>query len=533
LCHLLSDFHAILNVSFFFLKSEETKTSIDFHRLCEHTEMVPRIGPEVLIAHLCQFIDACKVVAKDKLLLNPERLDLKQVVVSRHLGESLRTNDVFCSALCVLAHTPRTLKHALRRGWMTWCKMPGEVDLLELLVCVLLREGCPAGYQFTKQNLSELRSLPKEIGSEVAKNMAIIKVCEMIAGLGLTTEMEQSLKVVLIICGFKVSLYNKESYYTSMTGRDSQTGGNLPGALQSVASDEPTDYFRRLEAGEIDANETPDQTYVSAIQRYVRCREGELVEKLSTDTMWGSKLEQFKALFPKQRIVDLIEDHVRASGMLRKGAARSESPGFSSLRELMRTFRDNEDREFLDRLEAILVLALKYSLELAHSVYYEFTYGYDNMSKTHLRDAWVLRMREFVETDGSYLAYALDPSFPYALYHTLRFRNDFPSFNDASDWQWLAGHLCQSLDKYPEQMAPDVARLFIHDNRGPSGGRGKWYELDRAYFEGMCATDDIRSRISVLLLAYADGHSENDPTAFSIRYVRADLEKYGASGFSV
>lgn len=524
LCQLLSDFAAVENVSFFFLKSDETKACFDFHRLCEHTEMMPQLNFETIAAKIDDFLKTCESISGSKLVFFKERNDIRRVAVERCLGESIHGGNVFPDAICLLAQTPRVLKHALRRGWLMWRNLTGEIDLLELVVYVLLREGCPVGFQFLKDNLSALRTLPKHDMGEEKKNGAIIDMRERLASLGLESESTQAVKVVLTLLNIKLSLYNTEAYYLSLEG--GRTGGNLPDTLQGVALKEPTDYFRRMEAGYVSEGETPDQGYLHAIWDYARGLQTELPTKLATDVMWGAKLQQFKVLIRGSRSLDLLSDYIEASGRIHRGSARMESPGFEPVHEIMKGCDFSEYPEFLTRLGDILISALQFSLELAHAIYYRYTYARDSSVTQPLRKRWVEGFRELVESDSGYLASAVDPSYPYAIYHTLRFREEYPCFNKASDWQWLAPHLCASMRIFPAKVTPDIVRLFVRDKQGAGDGRAPLFEFESKYFEEMCDSPRDRVELVSLLLKYGDAHSDNDPAAFGIRYVRGDLAKY-------
>lgn len=525
LCHLLDDFRQTRNVSFFFLKSEETKTGIDFHRLCEHTEMMPRIVPDVLANHLDQTMCAAKTAALGKLLLQADRLDIKRLIAHRQVGENILEGNVVWPALCTLAHTPRSLKHALRRTVRIWQNLAGEVDLLELLLWALLREGCPEGYDYLRNNIQELRQMPSGIGGDEKKKEPLRRVREQITSLGLSSAREQALKVVLTLFGLDVSIYNDESIFLGMASDSAYVGKGLPEASQSISIGGGTDYFARLEAGILGDKEISDQLVLREIKRYVQDRSEVLPSNVAEFKLWAGKIVQFEGLLSNDRLFDLIEDHIEALGGRLKGGACNQSPGFMELRDLWQK-RGVAHEKLGSRLETILLKALDCSLELAHGVYYWYVSRSDSDVKSRIRNRWIEELRRRVERRVDYLSGAMDSEHPWSLFHTMRLENTYPSYNDPQDWQWVVPHLIEAITRHPEETTPDVANLLIRDMRGPRGGEGAWFELDSEYFEGMCPAAEDRAALARGLLQYAESRSENDPTAFMITYVKKKLSQY-------
>ena len=525
LCHLLDDFRQTRNVSFFFLKSEETKTGIDFHRLCEHTEMMPRLVPDVLAELLDQAMCAAKTAASGKLLLQADRLDVKRLVVRRQVGENILDGNVVWSALCTLAHTPRSLKHALRRTMRVWQELAGEVDLLELLFWSLLREGCPKGYDYLRKNIQELRQMPSGFGGDEKKKEPLKRVREQIASLELSSAHEQALKLVLSLFGLNVSILNDESFFLGMASDSAFGEKGLPAASQSISMGEPTDYFIRLEAGTLGDQEISDQQVLREMQRYVQDRTRVLPARAAEFKLWAEKIVQFEGLLPTDRLLDLIEDHIEALGVKLKGRARDSSPGFQELLDLWRK-RGEAHEKLGGRLETFLVKAIDYSLELAHGVYYWYVSRRDSDAKSRIRNRWIEELRRRVECRVDYLSGSMDAENPLSLFHTMRFRDEYPAYNTAQDWQWLVPYLIEALARHPEETTPDIAHLFIRDMRGARAGEGAWFELDSEYFEGMCPAAEDRAALARGLLQYTESHSENDPTAFMIQYVKEDLLRY-------
>lgn len=525
LCHLLDDFRHTRNVSFFFLKSEETKTGIDFHRLCEHTEMMPRIVPDVLAKLLDQTMCAAKTTASGKILLHVDRLDVKRLVVHRQVGENILDGNVVWSALCALAHTPRSLKHALRRTVRIWQNLAGEVDLLELLLWALLREGCPEGYDYLRNNIQQLRQMPSGIGGDDKKSEPLKRVREQITSLGLSSAHEQALKVALTLLGLNVSIFNDESFFLGMASDSAYGGKNLPEALQSISIEGGTDYFARLEAGILGDQEISDQQVLQEMKRYVHDRTGVLPARAAEFKLWAEKIFQFEGVLPTGRLADLIEDHIEALGSMLKGRARDSSPGFRELLDLWQK-RGEAHEKLGGRLDAFLLKALDYSLELAHDVYYWYVPRHDSDAKSRIRNRWIEELRRRVECRVDYLSGAMDSEHPWSLFHTMRFEEKYPAYNEPQDWQWLVPHLITAITRHPDETTPDIAHLLIRDMRGPRGGAGAWFEMESEYFEGMCPVAEDRAALARGLLQYAESRSENDPTAFMIQYVKEILSRY-------
>ncbi|HBA85176.1 MAG TPA: hypothetical protein DCZ95_13895 [Verrucomicrobia bacterium] len=515
LCRLLDEFRFVRNVGFIFLKGQETKTSIDFHRLCEHTEMMPTLSVDALQKHLNDFIAACLDISDKDHVMYPNRYDLLQVGVSRCLGKELSGENVFWSSMAVISHSPRSFKHALRRAWRIWVEIHGEVDLLELIVWALLREGCPVGYDFLKNNLSELRAT--HVQTKPEENKQVTEIRAKICSLDLSEHERLALKTAFTLLGFKISVFHEESFCSGWARQ------NMPEATQGLALASPTDYFMRLEAGGLNQGEIFDQEVICVIRDYCKKRTVLLPKNLVKTHVWAAKIEQFGALFDTESLVALIEDHVNVAVDQFGGAASERTSGFRELNKLM-TGGGHGDEVLGASMQRILFQAVSGSLTLA----YDFYYWYRNktsVSQKQLRDLWVQKFRSLVEADDLYLSKVVNPSVPYALYNTLRCDDPHPSFNSATDWQWLASYLCMAMEASPERMGPDIAHLFVRDNRSRQPVAA-WFNFDTQYFEEMYATKDLREKMAALLLKYEEDHPGADEISLRIKHVSHALMSY-------
>jgi hypothetical protein len=225
-------------------------------------------------------------------------------------------------------------------------------------------------------------------------------------------------------------------------------------------------------------------------------------------------------------LIDLIEDHIEASGKLLGGRASDDSIGFMELRGIWIERSDARDK-LCDRLESILLNALKHSMELAFSVYDWYVEKYETDIKLRIREQWIKKLEKLIEQDHNYLSNALNIDEPWGLYHTLRFRKEYLTYNTPQEWKWLAPHLIKAMKANPEKTVPDVSHLFIRDLRGARWkDEGPWFELETEYFENMCRTEKERAAITTLLMQYAEQHSQNDATAYRIQYVAKTLKQY-------
>ncbi len=526
LCHLLDDFRELKNVKFCFLKSEETEMNIDFHRLCDHTEMMPTLsfnGIKDLYLHVSGY---CQAQAEQDHLFFPGRFDLNYMIIGHHLwNDNSGQNDIFQEVLITLAHTPRSMKHAFRRVLISWSHLHGEVDFFELLTLTMLRESLPRGYGFIKDNLTSLRGLPESTaGHDDGKINPVKDARKKIEGLALSPPEKLALKVALKIFGFNISIYGEESFYLSKTPlRDRTTGGNIPTPPQSISNKKGTDYFMRMEAGSLGGGELSDQKVIAEVKKYVERRSDELPKSILSSWDWAQKVEQFSMLLPDDALVDLIEDYIRITAKTLRGSWKEHSPGFLMLRDLLRGRSRRLGEMFLSRVERVLLLAVNGSLELAHAVYYWY------LRKTEfgnlVRDVWVEQIQENIKKSPSYLVEAMNPEYPYDLYHTMRFRDDYSSFNQASEWQWIVPHILESARLDAARVLPGFAHLLIKDMRAPTNGE-TMYEFDVGYFNELCPDDSVREAVARVLLEYADKYDERNETAEQIKYVQALLMKY-------
>jgi len=205
-----------------------------------------------------------------------------------------------------------------------------------------------------------------------------------------------------------------------------------------------------------------------------------------------------------------------------------DMPGFGVIRDLIRNKRDIWDA-IEDRVEGMLLDGLSGSLEMAFGVYDGYTGHRRCMFEENLREVWIQALRTRLESGELSLAASIGTKYPYGIYHTLRYREDYPSYNTPSDWQWLVPYLIRELRESPDKLRPEVARLFIRDMRVPRRGEGVPYDFDHEYFEQLCVEPAERAAIAQALLDYRIDRSENDITCQMISSLEDVLLKYVSS----
>ena len=262
LASLLDQIKQLRRVSFV-LAVQRGRTHGDLLRLCEHLEVVraPSVSGVVSVIHA--FRSSClRAFEGDVDPVPPKERESLFVVmdplvrgVFRYQG-SLPTGE----ALGRLLMTPRCIKSSLRRTMLTWEKLHGEIDFDDLLFMDALRFGAPEAYPFLVNRIDDLRRLAQANASE-----------GKIKELGNASDQEWKSILSSADCDAQAVEKVMELVWPAFLRVGNQYSGRR---LQSISRDWPTDYWGRLNAGDIGGEELRDQTVLSRnpdIPRGQRC----------------------------------------------------------------------------------------------------------------------------------------------------------------------------------------------------------------------------------------------------------------------
>lgn len=143
---LLSQFRVVRDLSF--VLSISPNQHVDFMKLCEFVEVLPKLEDQQILTIINQ-VREC-MLRKHSALVFVDPPD--ELSISRHAYENLHSSIGYAFAwpmiLCALLHSPRHLKHSLRRAHEAWTKLHGEVNIDDLIGISVLRTVAPTAFSF-------------------------------------------------------------------------------------------------------------------------------------------------------------------------------------------------------------------------------------------------------------------------------------------------------------------------------------------------------------------------------------------------
>ena len=249
----------------FILAADEDHARLDCDKLCDTIELVPPVE----VKHTATILK----VAYDYWLtkfsyIDPhpnrnkgDKLQLEHALLGGTMGYIQRTGrDTPLDALVSLLETPRAIKQVLGRVDQAWRNLYGEVELDDVILVSALRHGADPVYKFLRGNIDAARHKPNAI---LTRSTTVKAEWENVIGSIANGAAAQKL--------------------IDLLGIDQLTKAvavNVTLSPQGVHKNEPTDYFRRINAEEIGPTELRDQTVLLDIERWQASRDVALVDKL-------------------------------------------------------------------------------------------------------------------------------------------------------------------------------------------------------------------------------------------------------------
>jgi len=505
---------------------------VDLTRLCEVVELTSTLPARTVGRVITAFREHCLRYAHEKGDIQPasnSTLDgLKEITDFQwsfwessgvtHIGEVLSS----------LVTTPRLLKHSLRRTWMEWRILHGEVDFDDLLVCNIVRVASAKSFDFLTDNRSTLADDKARVKKDKTNWSRVVTDCG--------TNVRQQLWEVL---GFL------------LPGVDGgRTLRRSPQPPQGIRYER---YWRRVNGGYIGADEIRDQTVLGEMAKWKAAREE---SRLSMEL---TQQEGFANVF-EDMMQTSVSDELRLSAsellelaevvfhivLENQGSdANSDSvPGFISLWRCALQFakRGALPEGYQDWLLKQIDVALRVSLQFANDL--EYYWGsvsqglLSPVSRDILRDCIVATAQSTL--DGEHITKIVTLRHPWALRHFVtRSYDETPPTLDPSKWDWIAPRLSDAIQLDPMLAVPQVCFLFRGSNREiridpktrqPRSSTGS---LDRELVRTLVPETQIRrDLVATLIAAKIEADTYDAEIAETVRVVRSDAAAWEREGLS-
>ena len=485
----------------FILAVDPDHAPLDFSKLCDSIELVPAVEVEhavtiLRVAYLhwltkFSYIDPHPNRREgDKLQLQLEhaRPDRTMAYIQR-VGR-----DTPLDAMVSLLHTPRALKHVLRRVDYVWRNLHGEAELDDIVIVSALRHGAEPAYKFLIGGIEAARHEPNAIlpRTKTVKE-EWEKVIENIAN-------GAAAKRLVDLLGIKQLTQDLAENVTRSSPQD-------------IHQDGPTDYFRRIVAEELGPTELRDQRVLRDIERWQASRDVTLVAELLAESEESEQYvrvwDHFAFRHSDAELMELTE-RVVASVLKRDGSsAHGDHSAITALsRRCNRQLRSNQHADWL---QTLILSAVPVSLHYVNDLYYYWTGNHgivDGAQRAAVRRAIIEEVRDMVRT-GEDLVKVLTTDHPYTVFRLITQTGEDTGLPAFQAWRdYLPPVLIDGTKSEPEIIIPEIANLAGNEQSGRTWNEGyppvfvNPYKIDR---ERMTTLFGERLNEALVLLAEYEG----------------------------
>jgi KAP family P-loop domain len=475
---LLQRLKLVRGLSFILTGSSSSMSRMDFAKLCDHIEALPAMEEKDVLRLITIVREHCLTAYDD---VNPVTMygrgrgktELWDHAWSRAGLYFTLGYDIIPTgrAVTLLSSTPRALKHALSHTIVDWQRLHGELDFDELLIANVLRHGAPEAFDFLLRRIDILRSEQARVTDAHDRQLLARPREAMRREWRLATKsVEWDARAAMQLITFLVP--NATQYLRDRQPYTQQSP-------QGVRHNSPTDYWRRLLAGELMPGELTDQEVLHAMEQWltVPTMDQALVQRLSCEESFADVWLHFSERVPDGKVLDLA-DQVFAVVREKKGAeAAADHRGLRALRRRLDGY-DAGQGVSIDWLQAKICATLKWSLQLCAELYCDWpsvvspavrAEGRDRIRETIVSAA----KEQFVASNPRALLGVLSEKHTYSLRWFV-----FPPDNqcrpsrlrEPSDWRWFGAVLLAAAKADQTKMLPQIAHL-IGDSEDSTGDR--------------------------------------------------------------
>lgn len=430
----------------------------DFSKVCDHTEVLPRVDAEQ-VTHLlrslqdhCESASFVEPLAQRQDVLGTQAFDPAWGAIARVFGRG-----ELVAAIAELLDTPRQLKGLVRRVHRIWLSLKGEIDLEDVIVATVLREGAPDAFDFLLRNLDAVRH---EYGDFHQEKKTLLEK----AWSGVLAGASHAAAIQKLVDALDLRALRRSSA-TADAGR-----------LQRLAVSWPTDYFRRLLAEEISDGESRDQEVLADMDGWLN-GSNVMVERLLAPprARYVAVWRHFSGRIPDERLLSLGDPLLAGLLARDRACSKGSDPALLAIRERlrMRAYPEQEDVEAW--LTRHIVDAMHISLGFANDIYRLWVVREDGVlpwpSGEHVASqdparrvrSAIVKTARLLFAEAERLRAALDDARPYAIRELMAppdrsVRDTHLDADMVRDWAWMAPALLELMGTGP-WFAPHLLRV--------------------------------------------------------------------------
>lgn len=420
----------------------------------------------VRFRNLCvrRYPDDIDVLSKDK---RDKRLGIARNDLSDMLAPRMTVKPI--DHICRLAKTPRLLKLILRRTYRIWERLHGEVDFDELLVATTLRFGAPEAFEFLLEHHSEIRGLFDRGSDEdykVRQEAVGKKWDRAVIGVKWDTASANSLAQFLF-----------PRWVT-------RNGFFEEGLLQSMRIFEPTDYWSRYLAEELDPNRVRDQEILHGLVVWRKDDHGPyfrgatLPLVLCSDKEFSSKFEHLAPVTLTGQEIRQIASATFEQALALQGvkACRDSVVGFIPLWRLA-IRQPIDETEHLEWVKNEIFKALSKSLRFANDIYYYWISNSEadvqgkpdrvelrNQVVSHAKNIFAGKPHDFI---GVIDPHDMCSSYRFRGYLKISDEGESAFITDRDDW--FSKLLLDAGELNPQVIVPQITCLLTDEQHSFEG----------------------------------------------------------------
>lgn len=470
-------------ISFVLATGQTSARDIDFAKLCDHIEILRAFDAGMVSTLMGAVRSHC---------LN----EFPHLVTSRDGNPWLRSRYMLLSRLdivvlpdaaALLLSTPRALKHALRRSYLAWQVLHGEVDFDHLLAVNVLRSGAPEAFDFLLRHWHRFHDAPGGLLQGEHDHIARIRERLTAEWRRVTKDVEWDVRACQAILVYLLPPIGE--YLGERRGIEQQR-------LQGIDYQR---YWLRIVNEEIGPHEVRDQIVLQDIAdwRASPRMASPLIEGLFASEEYVGMWEHFApGLFGHTPglILELAEQ-LLARFRTPRGARLASAAGHFELHAAFavawryahrNVLRDDTSRDWLERQ---VRAAMPSSLALVNDLYYYWASVEGGIvrpeDRAHIRRI-IHELARGQLRSGRDLLSLSHPELAYGV-HNLVFPDDSnaePSeLRGLPHWDWLGPVALDALRANPARFAREVGLLISNSRRGEQ----PWislHEVDRKLLEG-------------------------------------------------
>ena len=422
---------------------------IAFAKLCDTVELLRPLDDTEVASILLTAVDHWASVHSD-IDPKPERREKLQLSYAKEGGlleYAYRTNENRpLRHMAQILQTPRGLKRFVQRVDSAWENLHGEVDLEDLLIVTALREAATPAYDFLVSHIDSAR-------------------CDPGAALFGPTSVESEWTACLKSLGSREPVRHLVALLGITQLSDKQTVIPPDRSPQGVYLSEPTDYFRRINAEQLDPGELEDQAVLRDIDAWKRAKTGVLVGRLAVatkdDPTYATVWKHFACRHTRSELSRLTTEV--ASRLLENHGlnATMDHPAMFALRHESQIQLLNEKNK--DWLQSVILAAVTVNLRFAVDFYYRFTDSTGGIVATEereeIRRSLVKAIQDTVRTDAD-LAPQLNDQEALVLWFLITKTGPDDGTPPFAAWgKHLAPIFANGVKNHPAAFLPELANL--------------------------------------------------------------------------